>query len=134
MRLTTFTFLTALALLYAGLTLAETAMYQTWDRALLEQKDLQNKVIYFQRLGGFAEQLLRRLAVDSQHDPALAQLLKEHRIKVVFTPVAEKDAPGGGPATPAAGIPSPSATPGGAPAVAPNNLPQPPQTPDAAHP
>jgi hypothetical protein len=134
MRLTTFIFLTVLALLYAGLTVVETAMYQTWDRALTEQKELQNQVLYFQRLSGFTEQLLRRLAIESQHDPALAQLLKDHRVKVVVTPVAEKETPGGGQGLPATGVPDASATPGGAAAAAPNKLPQPPQSPDVAHP
>ena len=131
MRLTTFTFLTVLALLYAGLTVVETSMYQTWDHELLVQKDIQNKVAYFNRLGGFTEQLLRRMAIDSQHDPALAQLLKEHRIKVIFAPVAEKDAP----ASPAAGAPpDASVNPGNPPAVAPTNVPQPPQSTDTVHP
>jgi hypothetical protein len=133
MRLTTFTFLTALALLYAGLTLAETAMYQTWDRALYQQKDIANKVAYFHRLSGFIEQLLRRMAIDSQHDPALAKLLKDHRIKVVVGPVAEKDTPGGGPVSPAAGAPDTSVTPGDA-AAAPNKLPQTPPSPGTNQP
>ena len=133
MRLTTFTFLTVLALLYVGLTLAETAMYQTWDRALLQQKDIENKVAYFHRLSGFIEQLLRRMAIDSQRDPALAKLLKEHRIKVIVSPVAENEAPVGGPASPVGGA-SGAITPPGDAAVAPNKVPQPPASPETNHP
>jgi hypothetical protein len=134
MRLTTFTFLTVLALLYAGLTVVETSMYQTWDHELLVQKDIQNKVAYFNRLGGFTEQLLRRMAIDSQHDPALAQLLKEHRVKVIIAPVAEKDATGTAPASPPAATPDASANPANPAPVAPNNVPQPPQSTDTVHP
>ncbi len=85
MKLISFCILTALSLLYAGLTLAETALYQTWDRAMAQQKEIQNKVAFYQRLDGTINQLLRRMAVDSQRDPALVEVLAQNKIKVVVT-------------------------------------------------
>lgn len=138
MRLTTFTFLTVLALLYAGLTLAETAMYQTWDHALRQQKQLEYDVAYFQNLRGFIEQLLHRLAIDSQHDPALAEMLKEHRIKVIITPEAQRVLQDSGPPAPATNSPGPSPAPTDATVPSETNklppTPPTPQPPDSSHP
>jgi hypothetical protein len=85
MKLIPFCLLTALSLLYVALTFAESEMYETWDMALKEQRALQIKLAYYQRANAFIEALLKRLAVDSQHDPALAELLKQNQIKVVVT-------------------------------------------------
>ena len=102
MKLVSFSILTLLALIYAGLSVAESAMYHTWDRAINEQRSIQIKINYYQRMDNFIEQFLRRLAVDSQHDPAVADLLKKRNIRVVVTPEAVKD--------PAATTPSADAT------------------------
>jgi len=124
MRFSSFFILTALALLYVVLTVAETAMYQTWDHATAQQRDIQNKVAYFQRLNGFLGQLVRRMAVDSLHDPALTQVLKEHRIKVVQTGGEALNLPQDSTAVPA---------PAGKPATPPEINPPAP-TPTTAHP
>jgi hypothetical protein len=102
MKLLPFCILTALALIYAGLTIAESALYQTWDRALSDQKDIQTKVAFYQRLDGTINLLLRRMAVDSQRDPALLKLLNDHKIKVVIRnpePMDSQPAPVSLPAT-----------------------------------
>jgi hypothetical protein len=83
MRLFSFCILTTLALLYAGLTVAETVSYRKWEQATVEQKDIQAKLQYFQNLNRIVDNLLHRMAYDSLHDPALAQFLKEKKINVV---------------------------------------------------
>lgn len=88
MRLPAFIILTLLSLGYAGLTVAETFMYQSWERTVAEQKDVQTKIVYFQNLNAFTEQVLRRMAAESPHDPAIAELLRQRKIKVVIAPSA----------------------------------------------
>jgi len=88
MKLFSFCILTALALLYAGLTVAETITYRKWEQAVGEQKEIQLKVQFFQNQNRVINSLLRRMAYDSLHDPALAQFLKEKKIKVVVNDVA----------------------------------------------
>ena len=75
--------MTALALLFAGLSVAETMTYHRWEQEIVEQRDIQIKVDYFQRLDGVLDRLLRRMAIDSQRDPALAQLLKENNVNLI---------------------------------------------------
>lgn len=84
MKLASFCILTVFALIFAALTVAETAMYQSWDNALAQQKIIQMKVNYLQQQNGVIRELLRRLAVDSQRDPALTELLKQNHINVVI--------------------------------------------------
>ncbi len=116
MKLVPFSILTAFALIFAILTVAESGMYQAWEKAVFKQKDLQSRVVYYQRLNAFTEQVLRRLAVDSQRDPAIADLLKKHGIKVVISPAASINAtpvpaaPGAAPAPDAADKPAPTPT------------------------
>jgi hypothetical protein len=96
MRFSSFFTITLLALAYAGLTIAETAMYKSWDRAQNEQKIIQAKVNYVQKLNNRIERLLSRMAIDSQHDPALTKLLKEHGFNVVVrepVPISDATAP-----------------------------------------
>lgn len=81
----TFYIVIILAVIYAGFTVSETWMYQRWELASAEQREVQSKLAYAQRLKNFTDQFLRRLAIDSQHDPALADLLKKHNIKVVVS-------------------------------------------------
>lgn len=93
MKLLPFSILTVLALILAGLTLMETMMYRAWEQAQDDQRILQRKVAYYQKLNTFTEQLLRRMAIDSQRDPALAQVLKDNNIKVVISnPNQQQDA------------------------------------------
>ena len=81
----TFYIVIFLATIYAVFTASETWMYNRWEAAATEQKEIQSNLAYAQRLKSFTEQLLRRLALDSQRDAALADLLKKHKIKVVVT-------------------------------------------------
>jgi len=108
MKLFSFIILMTLATIYVGLTVGETVTYRKWQRAVYEQKDVQAKLTYFQNLNRIIEVLLRRMAYDSQHDPALAQMLKERRIKVVLTgpPQPASDTPGTVPMTPQTTNPS----------------------------
>jgi len=117
MRLVSFCILTALALLYAGLTLAETKMYQKWERALNDQKIIQTKIAFYQHLNGQIQTLLREMALASKQDPAMAALLKENKINVVYSaPVSVK-----GNQSPEA---SPVAVPDNTPAASGGNQPQ----------
>jgi hypothetical protein len=95
MKLWSFCLLTTLALLYTGLTVGETVTYRRWEKAVYDQKDIQAKMTYFQNMGRVLDSLMHRMAFDSLHDPALAQMLKDHKVKVVVN-----------------GAPSPSAAPG----------------------
>ena len=72
-----------LSLILVVLTLLETWVYKKWDEAATEQRDNQLKLAYGQSMRGFTEQFLRRLAADSQRDPALAEMLKKDKVKVV---------------------------------------------------
>lgn len=83
MKLFAFCTITVLSLLYAGLTIMETLTYRQWEQAVIEQKDIQAKVAFFQRMNTVLDQMLRRMAIESQHDPALARLLEENKVKVV---------------------------------------------------
>ncbi len=87
MKLWSFCLLTALALLYAGLTIGETVTYRRWEQALNNQKDIQAKMNYFQNMSRVLDNLLHRMAYDSLRDPALAQMLKDHKINVVVNGV-----------------------------------------------
>jgi hypothetical protein len=84
MKFVPFILLTLLTLVYVGLTLAETMTYHKWEQAVFEQKVIQDKVAFYHRMNTVLDQLIRRMAYDSQHDPALVHLLADHRIKVVF--------------------------------------------------
>ena len=81
------TYITAivLSLIFAGLTLWETWVYTLWEHVAEEQKEVQNHLVAAQRLNNFNEQFLRRLAVDSRYDPALAAMLKAHKVNVVIS-------------------------------------------------
>src|SRR5258706_6991128 len=110
MKLASFIILTLLSLIYAGLTAMETASYQTWDQALIEQRQIQLKLAYLQRLNDFTQQVVRRLAIESQRDPALMELLRQRQIKMIIkTPESTKAAPGfeATPATPDKPAPAP---------------------------
>jgi hypothetical protein len=85
MKLLSLCLLTTLALLYAGLTMAETMTYRKWERAMADQRDVQAKVAYFQNMDQILQRMVRSIAYNSQHDPALGQLLKARNIKVVVT-------------------------------------------------
>jgi len=89
MKLVSFCILTALSLLYAGLTIAETLTYHQWEKAINDQRYTQAQVAYFDHLNGVLDEMVRRMAVLSQHDPAMTQLLKDHNIHVVI----DKDNP-----------------------------------------
>lgn len=78
-----FSFLVAFAVLFFGLTVTETCMYYSFENALAKQKELQQKMVFYQRLNNFTQQVMQRIAVDSQHDPALIELLRKRQIKVV---------------------------------------------------
>ena len=80
----TFYFVIALSLVYVVLIGLETWMDQTWDITVYQQKVLQARVVNAQRIHFGAQQLLRRIAVESEHDPALLELLKKNKIKVNF--------------------------------------------------
>ena len=85
--------LVVLALFYGVLTFAETGLLDAWDRKRAEQQEIERRVAYFQHMNVVTGQMLRRLAVESQHDPAIAQLLKKMRVKVIVdTPEAEREA------------------------------------------
>ena len=101
MKLFSFIILMTLAVIYVALTVGETVTYRKWQRAVYEQKDVQAKLSYFQNLNRVIEVLVRRMAYDSQHDPAIAQMLKDRRIKVVLTgpPQPSSDATGTIPVT-----------------------------------
>jgi len=106
MKLVSFCMLTALSLLYALLTFTETLTYQKWEKALNDQKYIQARVAYFDHVNMVLDQMVRRMALDSQHDPAIAQLLKQNNINVVMeTPAPTKDTPAG------FGTPPPNPTP-----------------------
>ena len=98
MKLVPFTFLVIFAVLYLGLTVAETFMYSSWEKATAKQKELQQRVVFYQRLSNFTEQVLQAIAISSQHDPAMVDLLKKRQIKVVTTPPSGS-APTSAPAT-----------------------------------
>jgi hypothetical protein len=83
MKLVSFCILTALSLIYAGLTMMETVTYHKWEAAVNNQKYLQSQVNYFDRLNAILNEMIKRMAYFSQHDPAMAQLLKDHNINVV---------------------------------------------------
>lgn len=84
MKLASFCVLLVFALIFAGLNIIETLMYQAWDDALEQQKVVHIKLSFFQQQNETTQNLLKRIAIESQHDPALAQLLKERNIKVVI--------------------------------------------------
>jgi hypothetical protein len=93
MNLLSFCVLTTLALVYAGLTWAESETYHRWEKAIDGQKDTQAKVAYFDHVNALLDQMIRRMAVDSQNDPALAKLLKDRNINVVVdNSMAPRDA------------------------------------------
>lgn len=80
-----------LAVMVALLTLMETWMYKRWLAASYEQRDVQTKLLMAQRQKTFCDQFLRRLALESQRDPALLDLLKKHRLKVtVANPASDQ--------------------------------------------
>lgn len=82
-----------LTLFYGVLSFAETGLLDAWDRKRAEQQEIERRVAYFQHMNVVTGQMLRRLAVESQHDPAIAQLLKKMRVKVIVdTPEAEQEA------------------------------------------
>ena len=85
MKLPAFCILTLLSLIYAGLTLQESMVYRAWDKSLADQKGIQMKIAYFQQLDVFTKQLLQRMVIESQRDPAIGDLLKENKLKVVIT-------------------------------------------------
>jgi len=108
MKIASFSLLTALALLYAGLTLAETMTYHKWEQAINDQKYTQAEVAYFDHLNMVLDEMVRRMAIASQHDPVMAQLLKEHNINVVVDNGSAQPAPVGFDTTPPV---NPSSTP-----------------------
>jgi hypothetical protein len=120
MNLPKYCILVALSLAYAGLTLTEFNTYQNWEAAVNGQKLIQSKLANAKNLSGITDQFIRRLAVESQHDPDLADMLKKHDIKVVIsspkqtandTPPpgsAINPAPANAPAPPAAQPPRPT--------------------------
>jgi hypothetical protein len=83
MKLVSFCILTTLSLIYAGLTMMETVTYHKWEAEVNNQKYLQAQVNYFDHLNAILDEMLKRTAYLSQHDPALAQMLKDHNINVV---------------------------------------------------
>jgi len=83
MKLASFCILTALSMIYAGLTLVETMTYHKWEDEVNNQKYLQAQVAFFDHLNGVLDEMLKRMAYLSQHDPAMAQLLKDRNINVV---------------------------------------------------
>jgi hypothetical protein len=120
MKIISFSLLTVLALVYASLTMAETMTYHKWEKAINEQKYTQAKLAYFNNLNSLLERLARQLALDSQSDPALAQLLKDNKIKVVIgSPQTVGDVPAAGSPSPATNAPQspdkPVQAPGGTP-------------------
>ena len=98
-----FYFIAFLCVVFAGLTLVQTLMYQKWEQELAEQRQLQTRDPYVKQVDGFTEQLLRRTVTDSLHDPALSDLLKRLSITVVISPPH--------PATPEYSPPAPGPTP-----------------------
>ena len=87
MKLVSFCLLTTLALLYAGLAIAETMTYRKWEKAMNDQKYIMAEMAFFDRMNSLLDQMVRQMAMDSRHDPALAQLLKDHNINVVINTV-----------------------------------------------
>ncbi len=85
MKLVPFSFLVYFAVLYLGLTVAETFMYGAWEKALAKQKELQQRVVFYQHLSTFTQQVLQAIAISSPHDPAMVDLLRKRQIKVVTT-------------------------------------------------
>ncbi len=74
-----------LSLLFAILVVAQTVVYRAWDIAYTQQLDYQAKLAQADRFNSFPEQLVRRIAVDSSRDAALAEILKKHGIIVRFS-------------------------------------------------
>jgi hypothetical protein len=74
-----------LSLVYAGLNLLESFQYQAWEVTLAQQHAVQLQLAYAQRQDSFNQELLKRLALESQHDLPLAELLKKHHIRVIFS-------------------------------------------------
>jgi hypothetical protein len=105
----TFYLVIVLSLIFVALTLVETWMDQTWEMTLLQEKDIQLKLANAQRIHLGAQQLLRRLAIDSEHDPALLEMLKKNNIKVnIQSPTASVPAAPTMNAPPAPTTPAPS--------------------------
>jgi len=115
MKLTSFCVLTSLALVYAGLTTMETVTYHKWEDAVNNQKYIQAQVNYFDHVNAILNEMIKRMAFLSQHDPALAQLLKDRNISVVVenpttppasTPSSFDSSPPGDPVAPSPGKPA----------------------------
>jgi hypothetical protein len=81
----TFYFVITLSLIFSVATLGEAWLYESYENTVAQQQDIQAHLANSQRLNAFTEQLLRRLAVDSQHDPGLAELLEKHKVKVIIS-------------------------------------------------
>jgi hypothetical protein len=69
-----------------GLTVVETGSYEFWEEQQAIAKDLNGKLPYADRVDSFTEQLVRRVATDSLHDPSLAAMLKTLGVKVTEGP------------------------------------------------
>ena len=119
MKLAYFCILIALSLIFAGVTLFESTVHQTWDRALTEQKQIKAKMTFIQQRQEITARLLRRIAVESQHDPAFAELLRQYHINVVLSPEVKKMMPD------INSLPNPLDKPDSAPAASPPATPAP---------
>ena len=93
MKIVSFSLLTVLALIYSALTLAETMTYRKWEEAVAVQQYTQGKLTYFGKLNARVQQMGRQMAIYSQTDPAIAQVLKDNKVRVIIE----------GPPTPGAG-------------------------------
>jgi hypothetical protein len=73
-----------LAVLFALLNGLEYWLYQSFEKVQWEQRVIQGRIAFAERQNSFNEALLRRLAIDSQRDPDLGELLKRHHVRIVF--------------------------------------------------
>lgn len=89
-----FSFLTVLALIFAGLVIIQTLLQQNWESAIANQKVFESRLAEAQHRGQVANELIRRLAVEAVKNPELQNVLKNNGIIVK---VAPKQAPAANP-------------------------------------
>ena len=87
---------TLLSVAYAAIFICEANERTSLDKASSDLRNLQVNMVRTERSGQLAQQVVRRMAVDSAQDPALGELLKKYGVTVTFNETQAAPASGPG--------------------------------------